>query len=388
MGLLGLLGDGNAFSELKEMKGYTQEEGHTVTPSAGVVGGCHPLLLKREEGAGAGFGACREQGGRGGRGSACKYRGDRGRAAAGKEQGPRRARVQGPGPRAAVRQGHRGALGLIGHTASLWARLTVAREPPCGPVGQLLQPGRGWWGGVMLPELGPALSPGHPQGCELVLVWRLQPGGEEGLAERPLPPSLPQQFLVEEEDEKVDVDLGLVEELHNSYTFVLELQEVLGRGQGWGARGLLVVARPVYTTLTPLSLPRPPRGAGHQNPSSQMRTSRPREAQGLDQMSIRAESGLQTPLSFKRPKGRTKRRGFKVTASWGAWVAQSVERPTSAQVTISRLVSSSPTLGSVLTARRLLGIPPLSLSLSLCPSIARALSLKINKPKQTKSQLS
>ena len=37
----------------------------------------------------------------------------------------------------------------------------------------------------------------------------------------------------------------------------------------------------------------------------------------------------------------------------GAWVAQSVKRPTSAQVTISRYVSSSPALGSVLMAQSL-----------------------------------
>ena len=37
----------------------------------------------------------------------------------------------------------------------------------------------------------------------------------------------------------------------------------------------------------------------------------------------------------------------------GAWVAQSVERPTSAQVMISRSVSSSPASGSVLTAQSL-----------------------------------
>uniref|UniRef100_A0A8C9M2M8 REST corepressor 1 n=1 Tax=Panthera tigris altaica TaxID=74533 RepID=A0A8C9M2M8_PANTA len=37
----------------------------------------------------------------------------------------------------------------------------------------------------------------------------------------------------------------------------------------------------------------------------------------------------------------------------GAWVAQSVERPTSAQVTISRSVSSSPVSGSVLSAQSL-----------------------------------
>ena len=58
----------------------------------------------------------------------------------------------------------------------------------------------------------------------------------------------------------------------------------------------------------------------------------------------------------------------------GAWVAQSVEHPTSAQVMISWLVSLSPTLGSVLTAQSLepafdsvspsLSAPPV-LSLSL-----------------------
>ena len=37
----------------------------------------------------------------------------------------------------------------------------------------------------------------------------------------------------------------------------------------------------------------------------------------------------------------------------GAWVAQSVKHPTSAQVMISQLVSSSPALGSVLTAQSL-----------------------------------
>ena len=39
--------------------------------------------------------------------------------------------------------------------------------------------------------------------------------------------------------------------------------------------------------------------------------------------------------------------------TWGAWVAQSVEWPTSAQVMISQLTSSSPASGSVLTAQSL-----------------------------------
>ena len=37
----------------------------------------------------------------------------------------------------------------------------------------------------------------------------------------------------------------------------------------------------------------------------------------------------------------------------GAWVAQSVNHPTSAQVMVSRFVSSSPASGSVLTAQSL-----------------------------------
>ena len=64
--------------------------------------------------------------------------------------------------------------------------------------------------------------------------------------------------------------------------------------------------------------------------------------------------------------------------NWGAWVAQSVERPTSAQVMISWSVSSSPASGSVLTARSLLRILCLPLSLLLPCSCSVSLS-KINK---------
>ena len=65
--------------------------------------------------------------------------------------------------------------------------------------------------------------------------------------------------------------------------------------------------------------------------------------------------------------------------SWGTWVAQSVKRPTLAQVMISRFVSSSPTWGSVLTAQSL---EPASDSVfpSLCALPLLMLSLsKINK---------
>ena len=75
-------------------------------------------------------------------------------------------------------------------------------------------------------------------------------------------------------------------------------------------------------------------------------------------------------------KGSGKRNGAGVG---DAWVAQSVKRPTSAQVTISGFESSSPALDSVLTARSLepasdsvsphLSVPPLlKLCLSLSPS--------------------
>ena len=73
----------------------------------------------------------------------------------------------------------------------------------------------------------------------------------------------------------------------------------------------------------------------------------------------------------------------------GTWVAQSVERLTSAQVMISRSVGSSPTSGSVLTAQSLepasdsvspsVSVPPplmLCLSLSLSLSLSLALSQK------------
>ena len=67
---------------------------------------------------------------------------------------------------------------------------------------------------------------------------------------------------------------------------------------------------------------------------------------------------------------------FKKRGSRGAWVAQSVERPASSQVMISRSVSSSPASGSVLTAQSL---EPASCSVSpsLCPSPAHVLPLSL-----------
>ena len=60
--------------------------------------------------------------------------------------------------------------------------------------------------------------------------------------------------------------------------------------------------------------------------------------------------------------------------SWGAWVAHSVGRPTSAQVMISRSVSSSSTCGFLLSVRIL--CPPLSLPLRCLCVLSLSLSLK------------
>ena len=62
----------------------------------------------------------------------------------------------------------------------------------------------------------------------------------------------------------------------------------------------------------------------------------------------------------------------------GAWVAQLVKQPTSAQVMISRSMGLSPALGSVLTAQSLEPASE-SVSLSLCFSPAHALSLSISE---------
>ena len=64
----------------------------------------------------------------------------------------------------------------------------------------------------------------------------------------------------------------------------------------------------------------------------------------------------------------------------GTWVAQSVEHPSWAQVTISQSVSSSPTSGSVLRPQSLEPVSD-SVSLSLCLSPTHALSLNASKIK-------
>ena len=79
----------------------------------------------------------------------------------------------------------------------------------------------------------------------------------------------------------------------------------------------------------------------------------------------------------------------------GAWVAQSVRRPTSAQVMISQFVSLSPALGSVLTTQSLepvsdsvspsLSAPP---QLTLCHTLSLPFSLSLSlKNKHLKNKL-
>ena len=101
--------------------------------------------------------------------------------------------------------------------------------------------------------------------------------------------------------------------------------------------------------------------------------------------------GLDVPLTAvpasakpknKNKRGKTKERHLlRMDAGYGgARVAQSVKRPTSAQVTISRSVSSSPASGSVLTARSLEpASDSVSPSLSAPPLLVLCLSLSLSQ---------
>ena len=73
------------------------------------------------------------------------------------------------------------------------------------------------------------------------------------------------------------------------------------------------------------------------------------------------------------------KRATKIVSTWGAWVAQLVERPTLAQVMILRTVGSRPASSSALTAQSMKpdsdSVSP-SLSLPLPSSHSLFLSLK------------
>ena len=88
-----------------------------------------------------------------------------------------------------------------------------------------------------------------------------------------------------------------------------------------------------------------------------------------------------TKVYTGRQKLHNCQHNIKEEKSWGAWVAQSVKCPSSAQVTISRFVGASPTSDSVLTARSLEpASDSVSPSHSAPPPLTLCLSLsKINK---------
>ena len=110
-------------------------------------------------------------------------------------------------------------------------------------------------------------------------------------------------------------------------------------------------------------------------------------AQRLEPVSDSVSPSLSAPplltLSFSLSKINIKKGHLR-----GAWVAQWVKRPTSAQVTISRSVSSSPTSGSVLTAQSLEPVSDsVSPSLSAPPLLMLCLSLSLSKINIKKGRL-
>ena len=61
---------------------------------------------------------------------------------------------------------------------------------------------------------------------------------------------------------------------------------------------------------------------------------------------------LTVQLTFEQSLS-DQRSWLKTAVDWGAWLVQSVKRPTSAQVMISQSMTSSPASGSVLTTQSL-----------------------------------
>ena len=79
----------------------------------------------------------------------------------------------------------------------------------------------------------------------------------------------------------------------------------------------------------------------------------------------------------QRNGGPYERMKLKQIDQWGAWVAQSVKPPTSAQVMISPSLSLSPVSGSGWMARSLELLPILCLPLSL--PLPRSCSVSVSK---------
>ena len=108
----------------------------------------------------------------------------------------------------------------------------------------------------------------------------------------------------------------------------------------------------------------------HESPSMVLALREPPHSSQLPLLISQSRGGTEKPPPACPSWGYTRegedlRGRDRKSFGWGAWVAQSVEWLTSAQVMISLFVSSSPTSSSVLTAQ---GLEPASdsVSPSLC----------------------
>ena len=88
---------------------------------------------------------------------------------------------------------------------------------------------------------------------------------------------------------------------------------------------------------------------------------------------------IQLDMWFDPVSERVPLWGLKLSHCWDAWVAQSVERPTLAQVLILQFMGSSPTSGSVLTVQSLeAALDSVSLSLPLPCFLLCSLALSLS----------
>ena len=106
----------------------------------------------------------------------------------------------------------------------------------------------------------------------------------------------------------------------------------------------------------------------------------PEPASDFVSSSLCAPPQLVLSLPLSQNKQTLKKKFFFNVSDRGTWVAQSVERPTLAQVMISQFMSSSPmsspVSGSVLTAQNL---EPASDSVSLSPPLPRSCSVSVSQ---------
>ena len=124
---------------------------------------------------------------------------------------------------------------------------------------------------------------------------------------------------------------------------------------------------PVQGTSSPFPAPRQLVHGFHHNPHHYRHKAPKAPTSIFSKQGRKKERKPPPPKSSEEGRSGVRQGDIKTANSWGAWVAQSVERPTSAQAMISRSVSSSPASGSVPTAQSLEPAsesvsPPLSVS--------------------------